>query len=49
VELFRKYFPESWTPLKDEYARPVDYEALALEIDALIADIESEVSVLRGR
>ena len=76
VERFRKYFPESWTPLEDEYAKPVDYHALlddttfknilaevislkgfsiatnkatALEIDALIADIESEVSVLRGR
>ena len=76
VERFRKYFPDSWTPLEEEYARPVDYHALlddpsfknilaqiislkgfyiatnkatALEIDALLADIDREVSELRGR
>ena len=26
--LFRKYFPESWSVFKDEYATPVDYEKL---------------------
>jgi hypothetical protein len=76
VERFGKYFPDSWTPLEEEYARPVDYHALlddpsfknilaqiislkgfyiatnkatALEIDALLADIDREVSELRGR
>lgn len=28
IKLFRKYYPESWSALDDEYARPVDYPAL---------------------
>jgi hypothetical protein len=71
VERFRKYFPDSWMPLEDEYAKPVDCHALlddttvknllaeiislkgfsiatnkatAMEIDALLAGIDREVS-----
>lgn len=28
VQLFRKYYPESWEVFQDEYARPLDYEGL---------------------
>lgn len=28
VKLFRKYYPENWSVLEDEYARPIDYPAL---------------------
>ena len=28
VKLFRKYFPDGWSVLEDEYARPLDYPAL---------------------
>ncbi|TFG63904.1 MAG: hypothetical protein E4H32_03730 [Nitrospirales bacterium] len=28
VKLFRKYYPEDWSVLEDEYARPIDYPAL---------------------
>ena len=28
TKLFRKYYPDSWSVFKDEYAKPTDYEKL---------------------
>lgn len=46
VELFRKYFPASWAPLEDEYARPVDYHALL--DDTTFKNVLAEIISLKG-